>query len=255
MNSVSVTGRNPRRRLHERAHHHDDMGLGQWHDRRNRSVPGASEQRPGAVADHVPDVRPPRSDLCSPRPIPTVSWSPPTSTTRSAGVTRSIRADGTATRMTYAACATYGCENGDPGSGATGINKTVVVASERNIGDSQIRDSRTYLDQFDRPIVQKSMTATGGYSRSGTQYNALGQLYRQTAPCDAASCTAYWVTNTYDLAGRVATQSRPQSQSVSTPVTTTFRLCRRHADHHRSSEQDHRQGSGCERLDATQRGP
>ncbi|MEO6080370.1 MAG: SpvB/TcaC N-terminal domain-containing protein, partial [Steroidobacteraceae bacterium] len=137
-------------------------------------------------------------------------------------LTRSIRADGTATRMTYAACATYGCENGDPASGATGINKTIVVASERNSSDAQVRDSWTYLDQFDRPIVHKAMNAAGGYSRSGTQYDALHRTYRQTAPCDASSCTAYWVTNTYDLAGRVATQSRPQSQSVSTPVTTTF---------------------------------
>jgi RHS repeat-associated protein len=136
--------------------------------------------------------------------------------------TRSIRADGTATRVTYAACATYGCQNGDPASGATGINMTIAIASERNTSDAPVRDSWTYLDQLDRPIVQKAMTVTGAYSRSGTQYDALGQLYRQTAPCDASSCTAYWVTHTHDLAGRVATQSRPQSQSVSTPVTTTY---------------------------------
>jgi hypothetical protein len=137
-------------------------------------------------------------------------------------ITRSIRADGTATRTSYVACATYGCQNGDPGSGATGINKMIVIASERNTSDVQFRDSWTYLDQFDRPIVQKAMTISGAYSRSGTQYDALGRVYRQTAPCDASSCTAYWVTNTYDLLGRLSTQSRPQSQSNSTPVTTTF---------------------------------
>ncbi len=137
-------------------------------------------------------------------------------------LTRTIRPDGTATRMAYAACATYGCENGDPGSGTTGINKMVVVASERDTGDNPIRDTRTHLDQFDRTIVQKTMTLAGGYSRSGTQYDALGRVYRQTAPCDATSCTAYWVENTYDLLGRTVAQSRPQSQSLSTPVTTTF---------------------------------
>jgi YD repeat-containing protein len=138
-------------------------------------------------------------------------------------VTRNIRADGTATRMSYVACGSpYACENGDPASGATGINKIIVIASERNTSDVEVRDGRIYLDQFERPIVQKAMSATGGYSRSGTQYDALGRTYRQTAPCDASSCSAYWVTNTYDLLGRPATQSRPQSQSVSTPVTTTF---------------------------------
>src|SRR5690606_31835905 len=60
-------------------------------------------------------------------------------------VLRSIRADGTATRFTYAPCAVYGCESGDPTSGATGINQMIVIASERDTGDSQIRDSRTYL--------------------------------------------------------------------------------------------------------------
>lgn len=137
-------------------------------------------------------------------------------------ITRSIRADGTATRTTYAACSTYGCEKGDPGSGATSINKMIVVASERNTSDTEVRDSRIYLDQFDRPIVQKAMTLSGAYSRVGTQYDALGRVYRQTVPCDASSCTAYWITNTYDLLGRVSTQARPQSQSNSTPVTTTF---------------------------------
>src|SRR5690606_149435 len=120
------------------------------------------------------------------------------------------------------ACAAYGCENGDPASGATGINKMIVIASEQDAGDSPIRDTRTYLDQFERPIVQKAKTLAGTYSRSGTQYDELGRVSRQTAPCDAARSTAYWVTNPYDLRNRVLTQARPQSQNVSTPVTTTF---------------------------------
>ncbi len=135
---------------------------------------------------------------------------------------RSTRADGTSTLMSYAACATYGCQNGDPSSGSTSINKMIVIASERDTSDSQTRDSWTYLDQFDRTIVQKAMTVSGGYSRSGRQFDALGRVYRETAPCDAASCTAYWVTNAYDLLGRISSQSRPQSQSVSTPITTNY---------------------------------
>ncbi len=54
------------------------------------------------------------------------------------------------------------------------------------------------------------------------QYDSLGRIYREIEPCIHGGCAAYWLTNTYDLAGRLISQSRPQSQSVSTPVTTTF---------------------------------
>jgi RHS repeat-associated protein len=140
---------------------------------------------------------------------------------------RAIRPDGTSTYVTYNLCTTYGCQNGDPASGATSINKTIVIASDRNTADGQIRDEWTYLDLFDRPIVQRSRNLAGGYSRTGRQYDVLGRLYRETVPCDEASCAPYWVTNAYDLINRVSSQTRPQSQSVSTPVTTTFQYAGR----------------------------
>ncbi|MGC4029458.1 MAG: RHS repeat-associated core domain-containing protein [Steroidobacteraceae bacterium] len=137
-------------------------------------------------------------------------------------VLRATRADGTSTVYTYADCTAYICQNGDPGSGATGINKMIVIASERDTSDAAFTDTWTYFDQLDRPIVQSTRMLSGAYSRVGRQYDAFGRVARETAPCNQGSCSAYWTTNNYDALNRLTDQSRPQSQSVATPVTTTF---------------------------------
>ena len=134
------------------------------------------------------------------------------------------RPDGTSTVITDNACASVagGCQNGDPASGVTSINKMVVIATQKDSTGAVIRDDWTYLDQFDRTIVTKAKTLAGGYNRVGTQFDALGHVYRSTVPCDAASCTAYWVTNLYDTLNRLSQQQRPTSASNSTLQTTTF---------------------------------
>lgn len=130
-------------------------------------------------------------------------------------------ADLTSTFYTYSPCAPHGCQNGDPASPTTGVNQMIVIASQRDAGGSEYRSDWTYTDQFDRPIVQRSQALNGGYIRIGRQYDTLGRVDRETAPCDFSSCAAYWVSNTYDLLGRLKQQTRPRSQSDSTPVTTT----------------------------------
>jgi RHS repeat-associated protein len=134
------------------------------------------------------------------------------------------RPDSTTTVTTYNACSSVsgGCQNGDPASAVTAINKMVVIATQKDSSGAAIRDDWTYLDQFDRTIVTKSKTLSGGYSRVGTQFDARGNVYRVTAPCDAASCTVYWTTNSYDALNRLSQQQRPISASNSTPQTTTF---------------------------------
>jgi RHS repeat-associated protein len=134
------------------------------------------------------------------------------------------RADGTSTVISYNDCVNVagGCQNGDPASSATGINRMVVIATRKDSGGTAIRDDWTYLDQFNRTIVTKTKTLSGGYNRIGTQYDALGNVYRRTAPCDAASCTAYWTTNSYDALNRLSQQQRPISAANSTLQTTTF---------------------------------
>lgn len=136
-------------------------------------------------------------------------------------ITRTGRADGTATDYVYANCASYGCQNGDPSSGS-GLDRLLVIANERDTSNNLYRQSWRHFDQFDRLIVRNEQTLSGGYNRVGRQFDSLGRLYRQTAPCDNSSCSVYWTTNTYDLLGRLTQQSRPQSQSVGTAVTSTF---------------------------------
>lgn len=149
----------------------------------------------------------------------TTSWTPDAF----GRIVTELRPDGTSTAYSYNNCASVvgGCQNGDPGSGATGINKLVATATVKDTGGNAMRDDWLYFDQFERPIVGKSKTLTGGYSRVGKQYDALGRLYRQTEPCVDGSCSVYWITNAYDAAGRLTTQSRPVSALDSSLQTAT----------------------------------
>lgn len=138
--------------------------------------------------------------------------------------TLETRPDNTTTSWSYNACASVsgGCQNGDP-NGATGINKMVVIATTKGTdGATILGDVWTYFDQLSRPIVTKSKTLSGGYSRVGVQYDSLGRMSRQTAPCDAASCTVYWTTFTNDALNRVTQIQRPTSANDSTPQTTSI---------------------------------
>ncbi|MEO6080914.1 MAG: SpvB/TcaC N-terminal domain-containing protein [Steroidobacteraceae bacterium] len=136
-------------------------------------------------------------------------------------LTNQTRPNGTTMARSYQWCTTYSaCENGDPASGVTGINKTMVATVERDASSGDITVEWAHLDLFDRPIV--TYLSNGGWIRTGRQYDQMGRVGRETVPCTTGCGTAYWVTNTYDLLGRPLTQSRPQSQSVTTPVTTTF---------------------------------
>jgi RHS repeat-associated protein len=134
-----------------------------------------------------------------------------------------LRPDGTLTSYAYNKCADVsgGCQNGDPTNGNTSINKLVVVATAKDVNGNALRDDWTYLDQFERPIVSKSKTLGGGYSRVGSQYDGYGRLYRQTAPCDSVACSLYWTTNSYDAVGRPVQQSRWVSAADSSTQTTT----------------------------------
>lgn len=138
-----------------------------------------------------------------------------------ARLTRETRPDGTYTDFTYTDCTSSGCQNGDP-SGSPAINKMLVAATTKDSAATTIRDDYTHLDQFDRVIVTRSRLLGSGYSRVGTQYDALGNVYRQTAPCNAASCSVYWTTNTYDALNRLTNQSRPISASVGTLQSTSY---------------------------------
>ena len=140
--------------------------------------------------------------------------------------TKTTQPNGSSVSYTYNDCASVagGCQNGDPGSSATGLNKMVVIATHKDNAGVAMRDQGewTYLDQLGRTIVTKTKTISGTFSRVGVQYDVYGRLYRQTAPCDAASCTVYWTTNTYDALGRLTQQQRPTSAANSTLLTSSI---------------------------------
>ena len=121
--------------------------------------------------------------------------------------TRETRPDGTATTWVINNCSAVagGCVNS--------LNKSVVVETElTNIGGA-IKDNWSYLDQLDREIVYRSRLMSGTYFRVDREYDALGRIYRESAPCDWSSCTQHWTSNSYDLLGRPTVVTRPTADT------------------------------------------
>ena len=114
----------------------------------------------------------------------------------------------TATTWSYHDCASVGCLNVK--------NKMVVVATELNTSGGKVRDHSIYLDRFDRPIVTRSQTLSGAYNRVEREYDALGRVSREAAPCWWDSCesaTSFWTRYTYDVLSRLIQTSRPVNDS------------------------------------------
>src|SRR6202000_185781 len=127
---------------------------------------------------------------------------------------KETRPDGTTTTWAYNNCATAGCVNTN--------NKTTVVQTNLNVGGTTLNTQNTYLDAFDRPLVTSKQMLNGAVDRSEVQYDNMGNVHQQGAPCTFVSCVAYWTTNTYDALNRLLTSQRPISASNSTLQTTTI---------------------------------
>lgn len=130
--------------------------------------------------------------------------------------TRENRPDGTATTWSVNNCTTVsgGCVGAN--------NKTVVIETQLSTGGAYVNDAWSYLDGFDRSIITTTRTAGGSYNRTDREFDSLGRVYRESAPCIWASCTTYWTTNSYDLVNRPTTVSRPISDANSTLQSTNF---------------------------------
>ena len=127
--------------------------------------------------------------------------------------TLETRPDGTFTTYGYNICATAGCVNTN--------NKMTVTQTNLNVGGSTQSVLNTYLDSVDRTLVSSGTLLSGTYNRVETQYDSLGRVYQQSAPCLYASCTPYWTTNFYDVLNRLYQSQRPISATNSTLQTTT----------------------------------
>jgi len=127
------------------------------------------------------------------------------------------RPDGTSTGYTYAALS--GCCN------PLGID--YVLTTSYDSGSSPIRYDYVFQDKLGRMINEYHYNNTGSaYWTLSRSYDSLGRISAEGMPFLTSGggqyTPAYVTTNTYDLLGRLTQQSRPQSQSVSTPQTTTF---------------------------------
>jgi RHS repeat-associated protein len=128
---------------------------------------------------------------------------------------RENRPDGTATTWTINACASI--SGGCVGSN----NKTTVVETALNTSFAYVNDALTYLDALDRPIITSTRVVSGAYNRVDREYDALGRVHRESAPCIWSSCSTFWVTNSYDLANRPTQVSRPKTDVDSTLQSST----------------------------------
>ena len=124
-----------------------------------------------------------------------------------------LRPDGTSTTWGYNACGSN-CVNSN--------NQMTVTASVLNVGGTTQSVTNTYLDSLDRPLVTSSMMLNGAYDRHEVQYDNLGRVHQQGAPCTFVSCTNYWTTNTYDVLNRLTQSQRPISATNNTLQTTTY---------------------------------
>ena len=125
-----------------------------------------------------------------------------------------LRPDGTSTSWTYNSCTTGGCANTN---NITTITKTLV-----NVGGTAQSVTNSYLDSIDRTLVTSSTMLSGAYDRNEVQYNPLGLVAQQGAPCTFTACTNYWTTFAYDVLNRVTQSQRPISATNSTLQTTSY---------------------------------
>lgn len=124
--------------------------------------------------------------------------------------TRATRSDGSATSWSYGPC-TSGC----------GTSKMIVTESLL-AGAAAINGTQVFMDSFERPVIAKSELLSGSYNRVDRQYDDLGRLRRQSAPC-WDGCTQLWaLTLTYDALGRVTKASRPLSDGDPTEQDTNI---------------------------------
>jgi RHS repeat-associated protein len=124
------------------------------------------------------------------------------------------RPDGTSTTWSYNNCGTNGCVNAN--------NKMTVTATVVNVGGTTQSVQNIYLDAFDRTLIMSSTLLSGAFDRHEMQYDNLGNIHMQGAPCTFVGCASYWTTNTYDLLNRLIESQRPISATNSTLQTTTI---------------------------------
>ena len=118
---------------------------------------------------------------------------------------REARPDLTSSLWQYYTCTPAICPNSNA--------RMLLVETVYDTSGAFLTDRWIHIDRFDRPIAAKTRTVSGNFARVDREYDSLGRVRRQSAPCWDHSCTQYWTTFTYDPLGRVAQVQRPISDS------------------------------------------
>lgn len=111
---------------------------------------------------------------------------------------REDRADGTFTTWTYGWCtATYPCV-GRPANAVYQVTTTTAGAAPVTI----------YYDQLNRELRRRTLGLNHMVIHQDTEYDALGRISRVSRNYYEGE-VIYWTTHTYDLIGRVTTETGP----------------------------------------------
>jgi YD repeat-containing protein len=129
-------------------------------------------------------------------------------------VTQEVLPDGTSHVYSYTACGSS-CYNGN--------HFETVTDTTEGTGGAEITDRSTYLDHFGRPLVVLTRLMDGSYAQVERQYDDMGNVVKQSAPCSASSCTDYWTQVQFDVLNRPTsiTQPDPGNTSVIKQISYT----------------------------------
>jgi RHS repeat-associated protein len=130
-----------------------------------------------------------------------------------ARVATEVRPDGTSTSWSRNGCASS-CVNSN--------NKLTVTQTVLNVGGTTQTIQNTYVDSLERPLVTSKLMLNGAYDRNEVQYDPLGNIHLQGAPCTFVCSTPFWTTNTYDSLNRITASQHPLSATNSALQTTSF---------------------------------
>ena len=134
------------------------------------------------------------------------------------------RADGTKTNWTYKLCTDSSANCPGPIAGAV-VTWVLVEQSLALNNAASAPEKRQYHDTLNR-VVRVQTQGYDGVSAApsliqDTEYNALGQVSRKSN-LYASTGTPVWTSNTYDVLGRVLTQSQPDpAATASGGIATT----------------------------------
>jgi RHS repeat-associated protein len=121
-------------------------------------------------------------------------------------LSQEVLSDGTSQNFSYAAC----------GSSCYNSNHFETVSDTiKGSGGAEITDRSTYLDHFGRPLVLLARLMDGTYAQVERQYDNMGNVLKQSAPCSASGCNDYWTQVSYDLLNRPTNITQPDAGNTS----------------------------------------